>query len=110
MTHRVVITGVGAYSPIGNDWSEVESNLRARESGVRHIEAWEEYYHDDARTKKGMATDNGACLRAGIFAGIVTGASVEDVDEMKPFEVNDMAGKVAALIIEANRPPKKKTS
>ena len=43
MTHRVVITGVGAYSPIGNDWQEIETNLRARRNGVRHIEAWEEY-------------------------------------------------------------------
>jgi 3-oxoacyl-[acyl-carrier-protein] synthase II len=38
-----VITGVGAYSPIGNDWSEIESNLRARRNGVQHIQAWDEY-------------------------------------------------------------------
>ena len=51
MTNRVVITGVGAYSPIGNDWSEIESNLRARKSGVQHIEAWDEY--DGLNTKLG---------------------------------------------------------
>lgn len=51
MTHRVVITGVGAFSPIGNDWSEIESNLRARKNGVRHIEAWDEY--DGLNTKLG---------------------------------------------------------
>jgi 3-oxoacyl-[acyl-carrier-protein] synthase II len=43
LTNRVVVTGVGAYSPIGNDWAEVEANLRARISGIRYIEAWEEY-------------------------------------------------------------------
>lgn len=43
LTHRVVVTGVGAYSPIGNDWQTIEENLRARKSGVRHIEAWDEY-------------------------------------------------------------------
>ncbi len=51
MTHRVVITGAGAYSPIGNDWDEVERNLRGLKSGVRHIEAWEEY--DGLNTKLG---------------------------------------------------------
>ena len=43
MTNRVVITGVGAYSPIGNDWPTIEANLRALQSGVRHIPEWEEY-------------------------------------------------------------------
>ncbi len=51
MTHRVVITGAGAYSPIGNDWDEIERNLRGLHSGVRHIEAWEEY--DGLNTKLG---------------------------------------------------------
>lgn len=49
MTHRVVVSGVGAYSPIGNDWAEVEANLRARLSGTRYIEAWEDY--DGLHTK-----------------------------------------------------------
>ena len=51
MTHRVVITGVGAYSPIGNDWPEIEANLRSRNSGVQHIDAWDEY--DGLNTKLG---------------------------------------------------------
>jgi len=51
LTHRVVITGAGAYSPIGNDWDEIERNLRGLKSGVRHIEAWEEY--DGLNTKLG---------------------------------------------------------
>ncbi len=43
MSHRVVVTGAGGYSPIGNDWKEVEDNLRNLRSGVRHIDAWDEY-------------------------------------------------------------------
>ena len=56
MTHRVVITGAGAYSPIGNDWDEVSRNLREQNSGVRHIEAWEEY--DGLNTKLGAPVKN----------------------------------------------------
>jgi 3-oxoacyl-[acyl-carrier-protein] synthase II len=51
LTSRVVITGVGAYSPVGNDWGEIEKNLRSRKSGVRHIDAWDEY--DGLNTKLG---------------------------------------------------------
>jgi 3-oxoacyl-[acyl-carrier-protein] synthase II len=56
LTHRVVITGAGAYSPIGNDWDEIEGNLRGLNSGVRHIEAWEEY--DGLNTKLGAPVAN----------------------------------------------------
>lgn len=51
LTNRVVITGAGAYSPIGNDWSTIEASLRALENGVRHIPEWEEY--DGLNTKLG---------------------------------------------------------
>jgi 3-oxoacyl-[acyl-carrier-protein] synthase II len=51
LTRRVVITGVGAYSPIGNDWQVVQKNLRDLNSGVRHMEAWEQY--DGLHTKLG---------------------------------------------------------
>lgn len=43
MTNRVVITGVGAYSPIGNDWATIEANLRALKGGVCHMPEWEDY-------------------------------------------------------------------
>jgi 3-oxoacyl-[acyl-carrier-protein] synthase II len=43
LTNRVVITGVGAYSPIGNDWPTIEANLRALKGGVEHMQAWEDY-------------------------------------------------------------------
>ena len=56
MTQRVVITGVGAYSPIGNSWDEIGANLRGLNSGVQHIEAWEEY--DGLNTKLGARVKN----------------------------------------------------
>jgi 3-oxoacyl-[acyl-carrier-protein] synthase II len=43
LSHRVVVTGAGAYSPIGNDWPTIEKRLRARKNGIVHMAAWEEY-------------------------------------------------------------------
>jgi 3-oxoacyl-[acyl-carrier-protein] synthase II len=51
LTHRVVITGVGAYSPIGNDWNSVEQHLRSLTNGVCRIDAWDQY--DGLNTKLG---------------------------------------------------------
>jgi len=56
LSQRVVITGVGAYSPIGNSWDEISDNLRNLRSGVRHIEEWEEY--DGLNTKIGAPVKN----------------------------------------------------
>lgn len=41
--HRVVITGVGAFSPIGSSWEEVEARLRSLKNGIRHMESWDAY-------------------------------------------------------------------
>jgi len=51
LKHRVVITGFGAYSPIGNDWDEVEPHLRSLKNGVRYIEDWDVY--DGLHTRLG---------------------------------------------------------
>ena len=51
LTHRVVITGFGAYSPIGNDWQTAESALRSRKNGVCHVEEWAAY--DGLNTRLG---------------------------------------------------------
>jgi 3-oxoacyl-[acyl-carrier-protein] synthase II len=40
---RVVITGMGALTPIGCDWCEVAASLRARRSGIRAMPDWESY-------------------------------------------------------------------
>ena len=42
-TRRVVITGVGVLSPIGNDMQELQEALEASKSGVQHVESWSEY-------------------------------------------------------------------
>jgi 3-oxoacyl-[acyl-carrier-protein] synthase II len=49
--HRVVITGVGAFSPIGNCWEDIEARLRSRRNGVCHMEAWDVY--DGLNTRLG---------------------------------------------------------
>lgn len=48
---RVVVTGVGGYSPVGNGWPEIESNLRSLKNGVRYIKDWEVY--DGLNTRLG---------------------------------------------------------
>lgn len=40
---RVVITGVGALSPLGHDWATVRANLQAEQNVVRYQTAWDEY-------------------------------------------------------------------
>ncbi len=41
--HRVVVTGMGAYSPLGNGWDEAEGNLRSLKSGVCRMDEWRAY-------------------------------------------------------------------
>ena len=53
---RVVVTGVGAFSPVGNDWPEIESNLRSLKNGVRYIEDWDVY--DGLNTRLGAPVPN----------------------------------------------------
>ena len=49
--HRVVITGVGAYSPVGSTWPEVEKNLRTLKNCIKYMDAWDEY--DGLHTRLG---------------------------------------------------------
>jgi 3-oxoacyl-[acyl-carrier-protein] synthase II len=56
LTHRVVITGVGALSPIGNDWTGIESSLRSLKSGIRYMTDWEVY--DGLNTRLGGPVTN----------------------------------------------------
>ena len=41
--HRVVVTGVGAYSPVGSTWEEVEASLRSGKNRIQHMDAWDAY-------------------------------------------------------------------
>ena len=40
---RVVITGVGAFSPLGHDWPSVSARLREERNVVQYIHEWDEY-------------------------------------------------------------------
>ncbi len=53
MTHRVVVTGVGAYSPIGNDWATVQARLKSLKNGVSYMPGWEAY--EGLNTRLGAA-------------------------------------------------------
>lgn len=37
---RVVVTGMGGISPLGNSWAEIEPRLQARQNAVRVMEDW----------------------------------------------------------------------
>lgn len=49
--HRVVITGVGAWSPVGGTWLEVEKNLRTLKNRIQIMHAWDIY--DGLHTRLG---------------------------------------------------------
>lgn len=40
---RVVVTGVGGITALGNDWSTISANLRAGRSAVKHMQEWDDY-------------------------------------------------------------------
>jgi 3-oxoacyl-[acyl-carrier-protein] synthase II len=43
LNHRVVVTGAGFFSPIGNNWDQAQQNFRDGTSGIRHMDSWEVY-------------------------------------------------------------------
>jgi 3-oxoacyl-[acyl-carrier-protein] synthase II len=43
MVKRVVVTGTGALTSLGSDWSSFEANLKGGVSGIRHMSEWERY-------------------------------------------------------------------
>ncbi|MBZ4415717.1 beta-ketoacyl-ACP synthase [Myxococcus sp. RHST-1-4] len=40
---RVVVTGMGALSPLGHDWPTVEARLKSRRNAVQVMEEWKQY-------------------------------------------------------------------
>lgn len=40
---RVVVTGMGALTPVGNDWPSIEAHLRSLRNGVSYMAGWEIY-------------------------------------------------------------------
>lgn len=48
---RVVVTGMGAMSSIGDDWASVQKNLAAERTGIRYMNDWDVF--SDMRTRLG---------------------------------------------------------
>ena len=40
---RVVVTGMGGVSALGNDWASIEAAFRASTSAVRYMPEWQRY-------------------------------------------------------------------
>jgi 3-oxoacyl-[acyl-carrier-protein] synthase II len=43
MNRRVVVTGIGGITPLGNDWPAIRAALGSYRNAVRRIEQWSEY-------------------------------------------------------------------
>jgi 3-oxoacyl-[acyl-carrier-protein] synthase II len=52
VTRRVAVTGIGAISPLGSVWGDVERRLREKRSAIVAMEAWKAY--DGLNTKLGV--------------------------------------------------------
>lgn len=51
MTRRVVVTGFGAISPLGNDWASVKAKLLSQTNAVRVMNEWDDI--EGLRTRLG---------------------------------------------------------
>jgi 3-oxoacyl-[acyl-carrier-protein] synthase II len=40
---RVVITGMGAITPLGNNWPSVSERLKAQRTGIKRMDEWDKY-------------------------------------------------------------------
>ena len=56
MNHRVAITGMAGFSPIGNSWSEIRKNLYDMKTGITRISEWDKY--EDLNTRLGGAVSD----------------------------------------------------
>jgi len=48
---RVVVTGIGGITALGNDWPTIDANLRAGRTGIRRMGDWDHY--PDLNTRLG---------------------------------------------------------
>ncbi|MCL4139074.1 UNVERIFIED_CONTAM: hypothetical protein GTU68_040717, partial [Idotea baltica] len=56
-THnRVVITGAGTVSALGNDWSSIKARLQNKQSAVRYMTEWDQY--PELKTRLAAPIDN----------------------------------------------------
>ncbi len=43
MRRRVVVTGMGGVTALGNDWNTIRSRLLSGKTGVKHMAEWERF-------------------------------------------------------------------
>ena len=55
MTRRVVVTGMGGITALGERWQEIEALLRSGRNGVRRMTEWERY--ESLHTRLGAPVD-----------------------------------------------------
>lgn len=53
---RVVVTGMGGVTPLGDSWEAIEAALRAGRSGVRRMPEWDPY--GDIQTRLGVPIEH----------------------------------------------------
>jgi 3-oxoacyl-[acyl-carrier-protein] synthase II len=56
LNRRVVVTGMGGVTALGDDWASIEKALHSGRSGVRHMPEWEKY--TDLQTRLGVPADH----------------------------------------------------
>ena len=56
MNRRVVVTGMGGVTALGDNWEAIEGNLRKGRSGVRSMPEWNEYF--ELQTRLGVPIDD----------------------------------------------------
>ena len=49
MTRRVVVTGIGGVTPLGEDWPAIRGALREGRTGVRVMESWSRFHGINTR-------------------------------------------------------------
>ena len=72
----------------------------------RHVEKWSEAYA--AQFTGTVVAHNGANVRAGVKAGIITGLTAEEVDDMRPRDVRALSEELSELLNESLKPLEKK--
>ena len=53
---RVVVTGIGGITPLGHDWAQIESRLRAFRNAARRMPEWD--YFDALNSRLGCPVDD----------------------------------------------------
>ena len=56
MNRRVVVTGMGGVTALGDNWTAIEGRLRQGRSGVRAMPEWNEYF--ELQTRLGVPIDD----------------------------------------------------